>query len=553
VRMKEYSFLFLVLLCQLVVTEELLSRKEKEEEEGKRNNQMEVGDSSLQIRNSLEETVRGRASKESEKRELGKGESEGRRGPPRLRKAMEVVVGRVGQEVKLVCPITGNPTPIIEWEKDGEVVDYTWTRVKTNKNYLKLRGAKLEDTGIFYCRGVNGFGSVRVRVELIVTDSSSEDLKVAAPMFTLKTKSQQKFVKKLPGAKMSLVCEALGSPRPSILWSLDGKTLSSRPNLVIPSLSESNSGVYTCVASNLAGSAKVDFSVTVESPRVELPSIGELGNVSAMVGEAAVLQCKVTSSLPPSVQWLRKVEDIQQEATLTLANMQLISVSQNQDTRTVNLPEGNYLDTLVIDRVTPEDAGLYVCFATNTAGGFNYQSAHLRVVEMETGAEEGVGEEVFLGLVVGLVSVVLLLLAVIVLCLARGRHKLLLPEFGDSQRSIVYQASRPYREESWSLQKPPLQPSLPSGNIYDLPYTHAQARATPHQVVHYSPLPIHSPTPSHATRMTSLPSSTNRTNSSPRPPTIPSSPVPPSLPSSPFTPGSQRHPRPHNRLLHQYQ
>ena len=34
---------------------------------------------------------------------------------------------------------------------------------------LQLRGAKVEDTGVFYCRGVNGFGSVRVRVELIVT------------------------------------------------------------------------------------------------------------------------------------------------------------------------------------------------------------------------------------------------------------------------------------------------------------------------------------------------------------------------------------------------
>ena len=70
------------------------------------------------------------------------------------------------------------------------MVDYTWTRVKTNKNYLKvkqtfqdkisnlqfclqLRGAKLEDTGVFYCRGVNGFGSVRVRVELIVTGDYS--------------------------------------------------------------------------------------------------------------------------------------------------------------------------------------------------------------------------------------------------------------------------------------------------------------------------------------------------------------------------------------------
>merc|ERR1719234_605804 len=85
----------------------------------------------------MEDTLGGRVVLESERREVVKGESEGR-GPPRLKKGLEVVVGRVGQEVKLVCPITGNPTPIIEWEKDGEVVDYTWTRVKTNKNYLKV-------------------------------------------------------------------------------------------------------------------------------------------------------------------------------------------------------------------------------------------------------------------------------------------------------------------------------------------------------------------------------------------------------------------------------
>ena len=172
---------------------------------------------------------------------------------------------------------------------------------------------------------------------------------------------------------MSLVCEALGSPRPSIHWIHDGRSLPSRPNLLIHTLTEDDSGVYTCVASNLAGSAQVEFSVTVESPRVELPSISKVGNVSAMVGEAAVLQCKVTSSLPPSVQWLRKVDELkQEEAILTIANMHLVSVAgQNQDNRMVNLPEGNYLDTLVIDRVTTKDAGLYVCFATNTAGGFN--------------------------------------------------------------------------------------------------------------------------------------------------------------------------------------
>ena len=102
---------------------------------------------------------------------------------------------------------------------------------------------------------------------------------MAAPMFTSRTKSQQKFVKKLPGDKMSLVCEALGSPRPSTHWIHDGRSLPSRPNLLIHTLTEDDSGVYTCVASNLAGSAQLEFSVTVESPRVELPSISKVGNV----------------------------------------------------------------------------------------------------------------------------------------------------------------------------------------------------------------------------------------------------------------------------------
>ena len=288
---------------------------------------------------------------------------------------------------------------------------------------------------------------------------------------------------------MSLVCEALGSPRPSILWSLDGKTLSSRPNLVIPSLTESNSGVYTCVASNLAGSAKVDFSVTVESPRVELPSIGELGNVSAMVGEAAVLQCKVTSSLPPSVQWLRKVEDIQQEATLTLANMQLISVSQNQDTRMVNLPEGNYLDTLVIDRVTPEDAGLYVCFATNTAGGFNYQSAHLRVVGKESDLDID-----FLPVVAAALALVLLVLVVggIVAhqpakssvpsspeCKAKqvvGHHPTQAPGAAGTSHTVPNFYCPPSHTASWgSLERSTSYVCLPGPqHVYDLPFNQLQ-------------------------------------------------------------------------------
>ena len=91
------------------------------------------------------------------------------KGPPRRLKETVTVVVSLGWDVRLVCPVTGEPQPIVEWSKDGEVVDYTWTRINTNKNYLKLRAAQSGDTGVWNCRGVNGFGSVNVRIELIVT------------------------------------------------------------------------------------------------------------------------------------------------------------------------------------------------------------------------------------------------------------------------------------------------------------------------------------------------------------------------------------------------
>ena len=40
------------------------------------------------------------------------------RGPPRGRTDIgHTVVGRVGEEVRLVCPVVGRPHPVFEWNK----------------------------------------------------------------------------------------------------------------------------------------------------------------------------------------------------------------------------------------------------------------------------------------------------------------------------------------------------------------------------------------------------------------------------------------------------
>ena len=82
--MKERIFLLLLVLCHLVVTEEASAKEEKvdgEKDQGGGGNSV-----------TMDHDKKGRmANKESEK-----SESE-TRGPPRLRKAMEVVVGKVGK------------------------------------------------------------------------------------------------------------------------------------------------------------------------------------------------------------------------------------------------------------------------------------------------------------------------------------------------------------------------------------------------------------------------------------------------------------------------
>ena len=87
------------------------------------------------------------------------------------------VVHHFLKNVRLVCPITGNPQPLIEWSKNGEAIDFTWTRYKTNvkKDFLKILKPLDShlDSGIFTCKGINGFGTELVRIELVVSGENS--------------------------------------------------------------------------------------------------------------------------------------------------------------------------------------------------------------------------------------------------------------------------------------------------------------------------------------------------------------------------------------------
>ena len=89
-------------------------------------------------------------------------------GPPIAQQKELKTIVRLGEDVKIQCPIQGNPAPIIEWKRGDETIDYTFIRIRTKGRQLRIKKSQEDDTGVYVCKGVNGFGNVEVRVDLIV-------------------------------------------------------------------------------------------------------------------------------------------------------------------------------------------------------------------------------------------------------------------------------------------------------------------------------------------------------------------------------------------------
>jgi len=60
---------------------------------------------------------------------------------------------RLGEDVKIQCPISGNPTPIIEWKKGGETIDYTFIRIRTKGRQLRIKKVPRDGHRSLYLQG----------------------------------------------------------------------------------------------------------------------------------------------------------------------------------------------------------------------------------------------------------------------------------------------------------------------------------------------------------------------------------------------------------------
>ena len=70
---------------------------------------------------------------------------------------------------------------IVEYDhrllQDDRMIQRTWgERFRLNRRHLKIRSVRLSDSGVIVCKGVNGFGSQSVALDLVVRGEQADFL-----------------------------------------------------------------------------------------------------------------------------------------------------------------------------------------------------------------------------------------------------------------------------------------------------------------------------------------------------------------------------------------
>ena len=189
------------------------------------------------------------------------------------------------------------------------------------------------------------------------------------------------------GSDLTLSCQAESpSGVPVYSWYKDGREVLSANAAVIEltRLQPSDSGLYRCKAEDLYGSIERTFDVNVIDPTFKEPRILPSNSngpirIAANAGETATLECKVQSAAgKPNVKWFRRIVDesilADRKSVYRNANMfeiikgEKYAILESSQNDMEMMRDGNFIKRLVLNNVTPKDAGAYTCLASNAYG-----------------------------------------------------------------------------------------------------------------------------------------------------------------------------------------
>ena len=259
-----------------------------------------------------------------------------------------------GDDLELECQSSGIPMPQISWKFNNEILDDIYPVVQ-GESLLFIPSVTVGDSGVYTCVALSVAGQARRDIMVTVYRAPTISAEEDAPGSSRDTP----IVETPRGEKLELECYSDAVPTPTIRWfkddrelALDSRHVFTQNNqvLTVLFLSESDTGLYTCISENEAGLAEKYWTVEiyVEPDLIWTPD--EL--TSPLKGEYVNLECEATGNPEPVVSWFKDDE--------------LIEPGANR----IALVDGN----LSIQNVAESDNGIYECRAVNEAGEKRYQT-----------------------------------------------------------------------------------------------------------------------------------------------------------------------------------
>ncbi|XP_051577651.1 neural cell adhesion molecule 2-like isoform X2 [Myxocyprinus asiaticus] len=153
--------------------------------------------------------------------------------------------------VSIICQVKGEPTPNITWITPSPF-DNSRYKYNSDRSELIISAVTRSDFGEYVCTATNKIGE---NSAIFILDVSER------PTVVL-DKSRLTII---PGETASVVCNATGHPSPTTQWirkiTKEKMSRVEGSELILENVMPSDGGLYSCIASNTAGTATEDFQL----------------------------------------------------------------------------------------------------------------------------------------------------------------------------------------------------------------------------------------------------------------------------------------------------